>query len=155
MDSERVAMIMRGVLWLGRRLRAERPPGGVSLSAIGILGTLFRLGPMPAARLAEVEKLQPQSLTRLIGGLERDGCIERTRSATDRREIVIALTAHGRQVLIDDMRGRRLWLERAIAERLSDTEREILLAAAAIMLKLAEQEPGQAPPSTAPHDRED
>jgi DNA-binding MarR family transcriptional regulator len=132
-----IAAILRGVLWLGRRLRAERQPSGVSLSGIGLLSSLHRLGPMSAVRLADVEGLQAQSLSRLIASLERAGCIERRRSETDRREIVIALSPRGREALAEDMRGRRLWLEQAMAQALDETERETLLHAAGAMLKLA------------------
>jgi len=92
---------------------------------------------MPAARLAAAERLQPQSLTRIIVGLEREGWIARTRSDADRREITIALTKSGRRALADDMRARRLWLQRAMADALTEAERGALLTASEAMLKLA------------------
>ena len=136
-DRESTALIVRAVLSLGRRLRAERPEGSAPLSAIAILSTLNRLGPMPAARLATEERLQPQSLTRIILGLERQGWIARARNGVDRREITIALTKRGARLLADDMRARRQWLERAIADVLNDGERVALLTAADAMIKLA------------------
>jgi len=131
------ATVLRGVLGLARRLRVERPAGSVSLSGISLLGTLHRLGPLPAARLAEAEGLQAQSLTRLIATLERDGQIERQRSDVDRRALVIALTRRGEETLAAELRTRRRWLERAMAQTLSETERESLLRAAGAMLRLA------------------
>jgi len=92
---------------------------------------------MPAAQLAVEERLQPQSLTRLVAGLERTGLIERRRSEADRRELTIALTAKGRATLAEDLGARQTWLERAMAETLTDAERSTLIAAAAAMLKLA------------------
>jgi DNA-binding MarR family transcriptional regulator len=136
-DRESIALIVRAVLSLGRRLRAERPQGSAALSAIGVLSTLNRLGPMPATRLAAEERLQPQSLTRIIVGLEREGWIARTRSDADRREITIAPTKNGRRALADDMRARRLWLQRAMADALTEAERAALLTASEAMLKLA------------------
>jgi len=137
MEDEQTARIVRGVLSLGRRLRAERPQGSVSLSAIGLLSTLHRLGTMPAVKLAAEQQLQPQSLTRLLTALERDGLISRTPGDVDRREILIALTARGLDVLAADMRVRRQWLERAMAATLTDDERAVLLTASDAMLKLA------------------
>lgn len=131
------AAILRGVLSLGRRLRAERPQGSASLSAIAVMSTLNRLGPMPATRLAAEERLQPQSLTRLLGGLEAEGWIERMRGRADRREILIALTPSGQGVLARDMQGRLAWLEGAMVSALTPTEREMLLQAAGMMTKLA------------------
>ncbi|MFZ1964857.1 MAG: MarR family transcriptional regulator [Roseiarcus sp.] len=136
-DREAIALVVRAVLSLGRRLRAERPHGAPALSAIAVLSTLNRLGPMPASRLAAEERLQPQSLTRIIVGLERQGWIARTRNAADRREITIALTPRGQGALADDMRARRRWLKRAMADALTEAERTALLAASQAMLKLA------------------
>ena len=138
MKNEDAALIVRGILSLNRRLRAERPPGSVSLSALGILGTLRRKGPMPAARLAVEENLQPQSLTRLLASLEEDGLIERTTGVTDRREKLVALTEHGRAMLVADIDARSLWLSLAIAD-LEPQERDTLLQAAMLMAKLAER----------------
>jgi DNA-binding MarR family transcriptional regulator len=137
--------IVRAVLSLGRRLRSERPPGAPSLSAVGILSTLNRAGAMPATRLAAAERLQPQSLTRIIGSLERAGWIVRKRSAADRREISITLTARGRRVLDGEVRARRAWLSRAIAATLTPMERATLAEAAEAMLRLASYEVDAAP----------
>jgi DNA-binding MarR family transcriptional regulator len=131
------AAILRAILALGRRLRAERPEGAATLAAISLLGALARRGPMPAAQLAIEERLQPQSLTRLVAGLEAAGLIERRRSEADRRELIIALTAKGQAALAEDLGARQAWLERAMAEALTDEERSTLIAAAAAMLKLA------------------
>jgi DNA-binding MarR family transcriptional regulator len=136
-DKHDVAAVLRGVLRLSRRLRSERPPGGITSAAVGLLGTLRRLGPMPAARLAQAEGLRAQSLSRLIARLERAGCIARTRDAADRRLIAIALTERGREVLAADMSARRRWLKAAMAASLTKAERRRLVAAARLMLKLA------------------
>jgi len=136
-DRESIALIVRAVLSLGRRLRAERPPGAPALSAIAVLSALNRLGPMPASRLAAEERLQPQSLTRIIVAAERQGWIARARNVRDRREITIALTSRGQSALADDMRARRRWLERAMADALTEAERAALLVASEAMLKLA------------------
>ena len=130
-------LILRSVLLLGRRLRAARSEGPHSLSTIAILATLHRLGPMPAWRLALEEHLQPQSVTRIIAALERDGLINRTRSEADRREIELSITPHGRTVLSEDIGARRTWLEKAMGDRLTLEERKTLMEASEIMLKLA------------------
>lgn len=134
---EEALPILKAVLALGRRLRAERPEGAATLSALSILGTLNRLGPIPAIHLAAEERLQPQSLTRLLASLEKDGHITRTRNVADRRETTIALTEQGRRLLVEDIRARRAWLEEAMAATLNASERELIFAAAGLMLKLA------------------
>lgn len=136
--SDDTAVIVRGVLRLGRRLRAERA-GVVSLSALGMLSTLHRLGPMPAARLAKAERLQPQSLSRLISQLERDGLITRHPGEKDRRTLILEITGAGRQALSSDMAARRAWLEGAMRRVLVPGEREMLAHAAVAMLRLADE----------------
>jgi DNA-binding MarR family transcriptional regulator len=135
-DKE-TAPILRAILALGRRLRSARPEGAATLSAISLLGALARLGSMPATQLAVEERLQPQSLTRLVASLEKAGLIERRRSETDRRELTIALTRKGKAALAEDLGARQAWLDRAMAEALTDAERSTLIAAANAMLKLA------------------
>jgi DNA-binding MarR family transcriptional regulator len=141
--SDPVALFLRSILALGRRVRAERPPGSLSLSGLGILGSLNRNGPLAATRLAIEERLQPQSLTRLVADLERLQFISRRRSDTDRRAIIIAITAKGRRALFDDIAARRSWLEMAMTAALSPAEREAILAASVLMLKLATYPPAK------------
>ena len=141
--SDPVALFLRGILALGRRVRAERPPGSLSLSGLGILGSLNRQGPLAATRLAIEERLQPQSLTRLVSELERLQLISRKRSDRDRREIIITITAKGRNVLFEDIAARRSWLEMAMAAALTSGERELILAASAVMMKLAAYQPAK------------
>ncbi len=137
MHADQAGLVVRAVLSLGRRLRAERPPGSASLAATSLLATLRRLGPVPAMRLAAEERLQPQSITRLIAGLEDKGWLSRTVNERDRRETLIRLTPRGRQVLAADMRARGAWLERAMAAALTGSERDALREASTLMLKLA------------------
>lgn len=126
---------------LSRRLRTERPPGSLSLSGLGLLGTLYRQGALVATQLAVEERLQPQSLSRLLADLQQARLIARTRSEFDRREIQITLTEKGRKVLIDDTAARRAWLDNTMDCALTAAERKTLLAASLIMLKLAAYEP--------------
>jgi DNA-binding MarR family transcriptional regulator len=135
-DSD-VALIARGVLRLARRMRVEAPAGEVSTAALGLLATLHREGPMPGVALAEAEGLQPQSLTRLLAVLVADGMIERTPDPADRRNLVIAITREGRRALRTAMQARRRWLNAALADSLSDSERDTLIAASELMLRLA------------------
>jgi len=144
MENDDAMRILRGVLSLGRRLRAERADGAASPAAVALLGALYRLGPVPAVQLAADQRLQPQSLTRLLAALEDKGLISRQPGSEDRRERVIALTRRGRAVFGDDMRDRRRWLEGALAETLTARERAALLEAADAMLKLATYEPAAA-----------
>jgi DNA-binding MarR family transcriptional regulator len=137
--SDDTALIVRGVLRLSRRLRSERPDSTVSLSALSMLSTLHRSGPMPAARLAQAERLQPQSLSRLIAQLDQDGLIRRRPGKDDRRTLILEITEAGRRALSHDMVARRAWLEGAMRKVLVPGEREMLAHAAVAMLRLANE----------------
>ena len=136
-SADAARIIVRAVLQLGRRLRAQRPKDSVSLSKLAVLSTLHRLGAMPAARLAKEERLQPQSLTRIIAQMERDDLVVRQRGKEDRRTLVIEITRTGRAALRRDIQQRRLWLEAAMSAQLSEAERELLRLSADLMLKVA------------------
>lgn len=135
--KESTSQLLRAVLALGRRLRTARAPGSRTLSGLGILGTLYRVGPLLATQLAAEEGLQPQSLTRLLAELESSKLISRRRSKTDGRAYSIELTARGRRHLQDEIEARRAWLNNAVSTTLTASEREIALSAAAVLLKIA------------------
>ena len=121
--ADSVSLLLRGIMSLSRRLRTERPPGSLSLSGLGILGTLHRRGPLVATLLAVEERQQPQSLSRLLADLEQARLIDRKRSQCDRREIQLTLTEKGRHVLTDDMAARRAWLDNTMDCALTAADR--------------------------------
>lgn len=135
-DSD-IALVARAVLRLARRMRVEAPAGDLSGSALGLLATLYRVGPMSGVALAAEEGLKPQSLTRLVAGLEASGLIDREPDPADRRNLLISITVKGRRALEGAMRQRRAWLAATLEERLSPEERDTLVAAAALMLRIA------------------
>jgi len=132
--------IVRAVLQLGRRLRAQRPGAAISLPQLALLATLHQQGTMRATRLAEQQRLQPQSLTRLIATLERKGLIVRRADPDDGRSRLIEITRNGRECLEHDMRPRRSWLSAAMARALTPTEQALLRLSAELMLRIAHME---------------
>lgn len=139
-ETDEATLILRGVLALARRMRTERPADAMSPASVALLGALYRLGPVPAVRLATELHLQPQSLTRLLDALEDNDLIARRPGAYDRRERVITLTRRGRAAFMADMRDRRHWLKTAMAAALTGRERATLAEAAEAMLKLAQHD---------------
>jgi DNA-binding MarR family transcriptional regulator len=137
-SSNGTPLIARAVLRLARRLRVELPEPSLGPSALGLLATLHREGPMSAIKLAKAERLQPQSLSRMIASLEQRALIARSRDPHDKRVLVLAITRAGRRSLNRDMGARREWLENTMNAALSGEERDTLLKASAIMLRLAE-----------------
>src|SRR5580700_2004520 len=116
------AELRRGATRLTRRLRQEGPPRGLSPNKLNVLSHLYRHGPLHPGQLAELEHVQPQSLTRVLAELEESGLIRRMASEADRRQSVIDATPEGLRTLGHDMESRDVWLADAL-ESLSPTER--------------------------------
>lgn len=131
------ATIVRATMRLARRLRQSAPSAELTDGGLGLLVALYRGGPMSAAALARCEGLQPQSLSRLLARMERDGLIERQTDVADRRRGVIAVTQRGLGALDKAMSQRRCWLSAVMTDRLDEEERSILLQASALMLRIA------------------
>ena len=131
------AEIRRGVTRLARRMRLQRPPGGLTGNELGVLSHLRTHGPSSPGDIAAAEHQQPQSLTRVLAGLETAGLIQRSTNAKDRRGSILDLTEPGRTALVEDMAHRDAWLFAALAER-SEVEIELLRLAAALMNQLAD-----------------
>jgi DNA-binding MarR family transcriptional regulator len=133
--------IRRSVAQLARRLRAERPAHAISLSKLSVLGRLSRNGPLTATDLAEQERIQPQSLTRLLADLDQRALVTRRQDQSDRRQVIIEIMSKGSELLIEDARPQAEWLARAMSTVLSPVEQELLRLAAQLMQRLADADP--------------
>jgi DNA-binding MarR family transcriptional regulator len=125
---------------LARRLRVERQAEGLaSLSdtQLAALAVLDRHGAMTPGELAEHEKVQPPSMTRVIAVLEERRLVMRAPHATDRRQVVLTVTEQGRELVSQARRRRDAWLAKRLKE-LSPEERAVLRAAAPVLEKLSQ-----------------
>ena len=134
---EVASTVRRAVAALGRRLRSERSGNGLSLTKLSILGHLYRKGSITAVELAALERVQPQSLTRVLAELTKGGLIGRRTDLEDGRRVLLDITGEGRTLLTQDMQQRDAWLAKAMGD-LSVTERELLRLAAQLMERLAD-----------------
>lgn len=133
---ELVAQVRRGASRLGRRLRLERPADSISQTKLAVLAQLRRWGAATPGELAAAERLQPQSLTRVLADLEADGMLTRRRDERDRRQYVLEITPIGTLALVQDMDERDHWLSEAM-RGLTETERQVLYLAGALMDRLS------------------
>jgi DNA-binding MarR family transcriptional regulator len=125
---------------LARRLRVERQAEGLaSLSdtQLAALAVLDRHGAMTPGELAEHEKVQPPSMTRVIAMLEERRLVMRAPHPTDRRQVVLTVTEQGRELVSQARRRRDAWLAKRLKE-LSPEERAMLRAAAPVLEKLSQ-----------------
>ncbi len=127
---------------LARRLRVERlvpelAEPALSDTQLAALATLERHGAMTPGDLAEHEKVQPPSMTRVIAALVDWQLVTRAPHPTDRRQVILTVTMDGRDLVRRVRRRREAWLARRLAE-LSPQERATLRAAAPILEKLSQ-----------------
>jgi DNA-binding MarR family transcriptional regulator len=127
---------------LARRLRVERLGLGGTETALSdiqlaALAALERHQAMTPGELAEHEKVQPPSMTRVIAVLEERNLVQRAAHPTDRRQVVLTVTAEGRALVNRVRRRREAWLAQRMQE-LTPEERAILRQAAPILEKLSQ-----------------
>lgn len=122
---------------LARRLRqqAEAPISPTQASA---LATIDRRGPLTLGELAEIERVQPPTITAAVGRLEEQGLVDRRRDPEDRRVARVQVTAAGRKLLKETRSRTSAYLERRVAE-LPARDRATLERAAAVLERLLEE----------------
>ena len=127
---------------LARRLRVERlmpelAEPALSDTQLAALATLERHGAMSPGDLAEHEKVQPPSMTRVIAALVDWELVTRAPHPTDRRQVILTVTPDGRSLVQKVLRRKEAWLAQRLAE-LSPQERATLREAAPILEKLSQ-----------------
>jgi DNA-binding MarR family transcriptional regulator len=127
---------------LARRLRVERTAPGLaepdlSETQLAALAALERHGAMTPGELAEHEKVQPPSMTRVISALVESQLVRREPHPSDRRQVVLTVTDAGRDLVNKARRRRDAWLAKRLKE-LTPAERATLRAAAPILEKLSQ-----------------
>jgi DNA-binding MarR family transcriptional regulator len=130
------ALLRRAVSGLQRRLRAQDENLDIAPTGLGILGRLTRIGVANATEIAQLEHLQPQSLTRALKSLADAGLIDRWVDEDDRRRTSLAITEKGEALLHETIRKRVAWLAHVMETRFSPAERDTLRAAAFLMERI-------------------
>lgn len=139
LDSDLQQVMMK--LWLflrrGQSHHLKRG-GGLTMSQLSILLTLFDQGPMRLASLAAHERLRAPTITVAIRRLEKLGLVERSSDPTDHRAVLIAVTplglAHHQQALTE----RLAVLATALAV-LSEDERDAIARVLGPLDRLAQR----------------
>ena len=135
--AEELAKTLRDALIrLNRRIRQARPIGDLTTSQLSVLTSLQLAGALTPRELADIERVQPPTMTKIVGKLEERGLVARTPHPTDRRQVILAPTEAGRTVYAQFERARNQWLAGQLA-RLTPAERETLARAAEILQRVA------------------
>jgi DNA-binding MarR family transcriptional regulator len=121
---------------LNRRVRQTRPVGDLTVTQLSALTSLELAGALSPRELADTERVQPPTMTRIVAKLEERGLVQRTPHPTDGRQVILSTTEAGRAVFAGFERARNEWLASRLAE-LTPDERDTLVRAAEILQKVA------------------
>ncbi|MFI9526662.1 MULTISPECIES: MarR family winged helix-turn-helix transcriptional regulator [Micromonospora] len=121
---------------LNRRVRQARPVGDLTVTQLSALTSIRLAGALTPRELADIERVQPPTMSRIVGKLEERGLVRRTPHPTDGRQVILAVTDGGQTVLDQFERARDEWLADRLAA-LAEEDRDTLRRAAEILQGLA------------------
>jgi MarR family transcriptional regulator, organic hydroperoxide resistance regulator len=126
-----------------RRLRARAHvfagEAGMSVAQYHLLAPLRDVPELAVGELAEAAGVAPPTATRMLDCLARDGYIVRRHSETDRRSVLVSLTAEGGQA-VEKAHGIVEAWRRDVFERLDPDERERAVAALERLSEVLEEQ---------------
>lgn len=119
--------------------RESRNEAQLSLTERAALGLLYQHGELLPSDIARAEKVTTQSMSQVINHLFELNYILRRPAADDKRKVLLSLTPAGKA----DVEQRRLdkqeWLARALHEKVTPEERELLMEAIKVLTKLMDE----------------
>ena len=103
--SELAAQLRLVITRTARRLRQE---AGTNLgpSQTAALATIERHGPLTPSELADIERVQRPTATRIVARLEEEGLVDRVADPVDRRSFTVAINSAGK-ALMQKLRTRK------------------------------------------------
>jgi DNA-binding MarR family transcriptional regulator len=121
---------------LTRRLRRQAAAHSLTPTQFATLAAVERHSAVTPGELAELEKVQPPSMTRVIAVLVERGLLSRSPHPTDRRQVTVTVTEAAQKLLKEERRSKEAWLNQRLKD-LTAEERSILRQAAPILEKLS------------------
>jgi DNA-binding MarR family transcriptional regulator len=139
LSAMQLAPVLRdGITRFNRRLRQTRPVGELTITQLSALTSLEMAGALTPRELADTERVQPPTMTKIVAKLEERGLVQRTPHPTDGRQVILAASEAGRAVVAEHRRARDAWLAQRLAT-LTAEERETLYRANEILDRLGRQ----------------
>ncbi|PFG32287.1 MarR family winged helix-turn-helix transcriptional regulator [Sanguibacter antarcticus] len=121
---------------VSRRLRAQKGDAELTEGQLAVLFAIRKLGPMTPGALAEHENMRPPSMTRIVSALADAGLVLKVGDATDRRLVVVEMTALGASEIAETKRRRNQWLTEKL-DGLTAEDRQTLARASELLTEIA------------------
>lgn len=134
LDVDRLATAIEDFNALFIRLPAAQR---LNFSALSVIHTLSRNGPMRLKDLLATEQIKQPALTSLVSKLEDAGLVSRRPDANDGRAVRLSVTRSGEQ-LVRSRHADRVTMLTRLTDRLDDHDRVILSETAAVLSRLVE-----------------
>jgi len=136
-----VAGVLRTVMTrLIKLLRREtKDEAQLSLTERSTMGLLYQHGELLPSDIARMEKVTSQSMSQIINHLFEVGFIHKAPSVEDKRKVLLSLTAAGRRCGQERRHNKEEWLAKALNEKASPEERELVMDALKILEKLIDE----------------
>ena len=112
----------------------------LSLTERSTLVSIYQYSEILPSELAVMEKVTAQSMSQIINKLLEHGFIKKTPSKTDKRKVIITITATGKKIVEKRRLEKQEWLAQSIFEKTTQTEKEILVNAIKVLAKLDDLE---------------
>jgi DNA-binding MarR family transcriptional regulator len=122
---------------MARRLRQEAG-AELSPSQTAALATIERHGPLTPSELADRERVQRPTVTRVLARLEEARLVDRAGDPQDRRSSLVSISAAGSE-LLQAMRDRKDAFLAQRIDALEPADREALDRAAAILERMLKE----------------
>lgn len=136
-----VAGVLRTVMTrLIKQLRREtKDEAQLSLTERSTLGLLYQHGELLPSDIARMEKVTTQSMSQIVNHLFEVGFIHKASSAEDKRKVLLSLTPAGRESVEERRHNKEEWLAKALHEKASPAERELVMEALVVLEKLMDE----------------
>ncbi len=136
-STRQVTRLRLTVLRLARRIRRNEA-SRFSPPQQSVLAILDSYGPMTPGRLAEIEAVQPPSITRILGQLEQQGVVTREPVKDNLRQVQVRLTDEGRRAAAEVHSGRDEWLASMLERLPADRKASLMELVGTLELLLEE-----------------
>lgn len=134
LDVDRLTTVIEDFNTIFIRLPSVRR---LNFSALSVLHTLGRRGPLRLTDLLATEQLKQPALTSLVAKLEQDGLLQRRPDPADGRASLLSLTRTGRD-LVRSRHVNRVEKLAALVARLTPDERAVLAGSIDVLHRLTD-----------------
>src|ERR1700740_3082497 len=109
-------VMMKAMRALTRYATADIEDTGLGLSDFAVLELLLHKGPLPVHTIGSIVGLTAGSISIAVDRLVAKGLVSRVESAEDRRVRIVALTPHGKDLIVSAFRKHSGQMKRVFSE---------------------------------------